>query len=143
MHKRGNTSPRLPLARNTTLGIMYVHTRACAAKNYRARDQANSRNACACTYVRTALSTRALTEPRQKQVAMSTGGYQVPSADFTPTGFGSDSPEVSSRNGAGFHGSSAAGPGIANPPLFEADYKRFATTPVANCAGSARSNTLA
>ncbi|CAI7996336.1 AP-3 complex subunit beta-2 [Geodia barretti] len=47
---------------------------------------------------------------------MSTGGYQGPTADFTPTGFGSDSPETSSRNGA-----SAS---VINPPLFAADYKR-------------------
>lgn len=48
---------------------------------------------------------------------MSTGGYQGPTADFAPTGFGSDSPENSSRNGA-------TGSNIANPPLFAADYKR-------------------
>lgn len=49
---------------------------------------------------------------------MSTGGYQAPSgsADFTPTGFGSDSPETSARNGPGSN--------IANLPLFGGDYKR-------------------
>ena len=48
---------------------------------------------------------------------MSTGGYQGPTADFAPTGFGSDSPEISSRNG----GSAS---NVANPPLFAADYRR-------------------
>ena len=49
---------------------------------------------------------------------MSTGGYQAPSADFSPTGFGSDSPEMGSRDGSASN--------IANAPLFGVDYKRWA-----------------
>ena len=51
---------------------------------------------------------------------MSTGGYQGPSADFSPSGFGSDSPEMGSRNGSITN--------MANAPLFGVDYKRCAGT---------------
>ena len=57
---------------------------------------------------------------------MSGGGYQAPSADFSPTGFGSDSPEVSARNGSSSN--------IANPPLFGIDYKRCASEVKTLCA---------
>ena len=130
MPRRGNTSPRLPLHRNTAFGI------ACTAhaqtKQFTARDRlASLERTRLSAYLHLSpsflllfggapfLSSARVTFAQSlagEIGMMSTGGYQGPTADFTPTGFGSDSPETGSRNG----GSSS----VVNPPLFAADYKR-------------------